>query len=154
MALFGTKKAPGTDNQPAEKKTAKKVAAKAASAPAASMKDLYAEGAAPSSKSKVKAASPLRPSAHRTLVKPLITEKATNLSAENKYIFVVERQANKIAVAAAIQAIYGVKPLSVNLLNVSGKAVSRGRIRGRRKDWRKAIVTLAKGETIKIYEGV
>ena len=72
----------------------------------------------------------------------------------NKYIFVVERSANKIAVAKAIQAIYGVKPLSVNLLNVAGKVVRRGRISGRRKNWRKEIITLAKGETIKIYEGV
>ncbi|MFA5886473.1 MAG: 50S ribosomal protein L23 [Patescibacteria group bacterium] len=88
------------------------------------------------------------------LISPLITEKATNLSAENKYIFIVSDKANKIEIAKAIEALYQVKPLKVNLINVLGKKVVRGKIKGQRSSWRKAIITLAKGETIKIYEGV
>ncbi|MFA5023611.1 MAG: 50S ribosomal protein L23 [Patescibacteria group bacterium] len=91
---------------------------------------------------------------YRLLVKPLITEKATNLSAENKYVFVVSIKANKIEIAKAIEATYGVKPLAINIINRAGKKVARGKVRGQRKDWKKAIVTLKKGETIKIYEGV
>jgi large subunit ribosomal protein L23 len=151
MALFRTKKAVAGNSAKAAKKSAKTATS---AAPAASMKDLYSETAAPAKQSKSKTTSTVSSLAYRTLVKPLITEKATNLSAANKYVFVVERAANKIEVAKAIQSIYGVKPVSVNLLNVSGKVVRRGRISGRRKAWRKAIVTLAKGETIKIYEGV
>jgi large subunit ribosomal protein L23 len=50
--------------------------------------------------------------------------------------------------------VYKVKPLSVNIVKVKGKKVSRGRISGRRKDFKKAVVTLKKGETISVYEGV
>ncbi len=92
--------------------------------------------------------------AYKILVKPVITEKATHLNAINKYVFVVSREANKINVARAIEAIYGVHPLKVNIMNVSGKQVISRRIKGRRSDWRKAIVTLRAGESIKIYEGV
>jgi len=152
MALFGTKKTTQADPLLAAKKSKKD--APQSEPVVSSMKDLYAEGAAKISKTKTKVTTPALSSAYRILVRPLITEKATNLTSENKYIFVVERSVNKIDVAKAIQVIYGVKPLAVNLLNVSGKAVRRGKISGRRKNWRKAIVTLAKGETIKIYEGV
>ncbi|MFA5163371.1 MAG: 50S ribosomal protein L23 [Patescibacteria group bacterium] len=88
------------------------------------------------------------------LIKPLVTEKATNLSAQNQYVFMVAPRANKIEVAKAVASVYHVKPLGVNLVNVKGKQVTRGRVRGNRKDWKKAIVTLAAGQTIKMYEGV
>ncbi|MDP2944656.1 MAG: 50S ribosomal protein L23 [bacterium] len=91
---------------------------------------------------------------YRVLISPLVTEKATNLVAENKYVFIVAPSANKIAIAKAVKATYGVTPIQVNVVNVSGKKVARGRVKGQRSDWRKAIVTLAKGEAIKIYEGV
>ena len=55
--------------------------------------------------------------AFRVLLKPLITEKATELSSYNQYAFVVAEKANKIEVAKAIQAVYGVKVLSVNIIN-------------------------------------
>lgn len=139
MALFGNKNT--EDN------------AKDNSSSSVSMQDLYAD----SSKT-VKAGSNGKEgkdsNAYQFIIKPLITEKATNLVAQDKYAFVVSDNANKIAVAKAIKAIYGVKPLKVNLSNVKGKKVSRGKISGQRKDWRKAIVTLPKGQTIKIYEGV
>ena len=92
--------------------------------------------------------------AYRHLIRPLITEKATHLGAENKYVFVVEPSINKIMVKKAIEAVYGVKATKVNLINQDGKRVIRGRIKGQRKDWKKAIVTLAKGDTIQVYAGV
>lgn len=159
MALFGSKTSKDEDKKakPAAKKpaAAKTAAAKPAAkeaAPAASMKDLYAE--TPKTAAKTKGGAVKYAASSRFLVKPLITEKAAHLSEANKYVFVVDRKANKIEVAKAVQSIYGVSPIDVNIINLKGKKVNRGRIRGQRKDWKKAIVTLKKGETIKIYEGV
>lgn len=134
------------------KKVVKKLVKKDAEA---SMKDLYAADTAKKTSKSGKTTSTSRfDGAFRVLVKPLVTEKATDLSANNKYVFVITRPSNKIEVAKAIYAVYGVRPTSVNIISMKGKAVSRGRIKGRRKDWKKAIVTLKKGDSIKIYEGV
>ena len=92
--------------------------------------------------------------AYRILVKPMVTEKATNLSAVNQYVFMVSIDANKIEVAKAIFEVYGVNPTSVNIIKSKGKKVNRGKVSGRRKDFKKAIVTLKKGESISVYEGV
>jgi len=92
--------------------------------------------------------------AHKILIKPLVTEKATNLGAFNKYVFAVSPQANKIEIARAIEEIYGIKPVSVNIIKVKGKTIRSGRTFGRRKDWKKAVIALPAGKTIKIYEGV
>ncbi|MFH1661499.1 MAG: 50S ribosomal protein L23 [Candidatus Falkowbacteria bacterium] len=92
--------------------------------------------------------------AYRILVKPLITEKATNLGVENKYVFEVAKKSNKIEIAKAIDEVYGIKPVNINIINMQGKKARYGRITGRRKDWKKAIIELQKGKTIKVYEGV
>ncbi|NCO80052.1 50S ribosomal protein L23 [Candidatus Falkowbacteria bacterium CG10_big_fil_rev_8_21_14_0_10_38_22] len=92
--------------------------------------------------------------APKILVRPLVTEKVSNLGADNKYVFAVAVRANKVEVAKAIQQVYGIKPIKVNIINMAGKKARYGRITGRRKDWKKAIVTLAAGQTIKVYEGV
>jgi large subunit ribosomal protein L23 len=88
------------------------------------------------------------------LIKPLITEKAANVGSLNKYMFAVKKTANKIEVAKAINEVYGIMPDDVNIINVRGKKVRYGRIAGVRSDWKKAIITLPKGKTINIYEGV
>ncbi|MEI6528884.1 MAG: 50S ribosomal protein L23 [Candidatus Falkowbacteria bacterium] len=146
MAMFGNKKTDAPEKKVAPKKEAATV----------SMNELYSETAPKAAKTSgdkaVKVAKENQ--AYRILVKPLVTEKATTLSEHNKYVFVVSLKANKIEVAKAIEAIYGIKPVKVNLSNVKGKKVTRGKIRGQRKDWRKAVVSLPKGQTIKIYEGV
>lgn len=160
MALFGAKKTKDTKSD--SKKTAKPVEEVEAKKKESinedkeqSMKDLYAEEAIKkTSRSKKTASSSKFDGAFRVLVKPLVTEKATELVSQNKYSFVVSREANKIEVTKAVYAVYGVKPVSVNVISMKGKAVTRGRIKGKRKDWKKAIVTLKKGESIKIYEGV
>lgn len=143
MALFSNKKTKQDDQT--------------APSASSSMKDLYAGETQAVKKAggvkKVAGGSKYQ-RAHEILIKPLVTEKATNLSAHNQYVFMVASSANKIEIAKAITAVYHVKPLSVNLVNVKGKQVTRGRIRGTRKDWKKAIVTLAAGQTIKMYEGV
>lgn len=159
MALFGAKQpsakkpaAKKAEGKAAETKEVKKVPEVAGEQ---SMQDLYAADSVKKTSSKKKPAPATRyEGAYRVLAKPLITEKATELGALNKYAFVITAEANKIEVAKAIQAIYGVTPVRVNIIAMKGKAVTRGRIRGQRKDWKKAIVTLKKGETIKIYEGV
>ncbi len=86
---------------------------------------------------------------------PLITERSTILREEkNKYTFRVDKRANKIEIKKAIATIFpGVEVLSVNTINVRGKPKSsRNNKRGRRSDWKKAIVTLRSEDTIEIYE--
>jgi large subunit ribosomal protein L23 len=92
--------------------------------------------------------------AYRVLIKPLITEKASALAALNKYVFAVDPAMNKIEVKKAIRAVYNVDPIKVNISNFSGKQVRYGRIRGKTKSWKKAIVTLKAGDKIEVYEGV
>jgi large subunit ribosomal protein L23 len=87
------------------------------------------------------------------LVRPLITEKASNLASLNQYAFEVGLKANKIQITAAIEKRYGVKPISVNVINNRSRKVRFGRTSGSQKAWRKAIVTLPKGKTIQIHEG-
>ncbi|MFA5000156.1 MAG: 50S ribosomal protein L23 [Patescibacteria group bacterium] len=161
MSLFGKKKTDGDNNDSVSKKTeaektVKKSNAKKDVSEAVSMRDLYSEDkkTVRSDGKKSSEKTPSNKSAYRILAKPLITEKATDLSAENKYVFMVAAGANKIEIAKAIHSVYGIKPIKVNLINIPGKRVSRGRISGQRKDRRKAVITLAKGESIKIYEGV
>lgn len=159
MALFGSKTSKTEDkkDKPADKKAAVNATSKEATEKeATSMKDLYSEAPVKSvsgAKSKTASAAKFTAS-NRLLVRPLVTEKATIMAADSKYSFVVAKEANKIEVAKAVKAVYGVNPVDVNIINMKGKRVTRGRIRGQRKDWKKAIVTLSKGETIALYEGV
>lgn len=92
--------------------------------------------------------------AYKILKRPLITEKVTELTQLNKYVFEVPVKTSKSEVAKAIQNVYGVKPIKVNVINVSGKKVRRGRRFGKTRDWRKAVITLAAGDSIEVYEGV
>lgn len=155
MALFNKKTKEEPTAKPAKKEAkapAKKQPVEVKKTEVPAMKDLYAGEA-----KKEKAAAQTKKGtsrAYRVLIKPLVTEKATNLGGQNQYVFMVEMSANKIEVAKAINDVYGLKPLGVNIIKMKGKRVSRGRITGRRKDFKKAIVTLPKGETIKVYEGV
>ncbi len=86
--------------------------------------------------------------AYRVLVKPLVTEKSYRGMAKGQYAFKVSKKANKISVRNAVEKVYDVKVLRVNIVNVHGKSKNYGRISGRTSDWKKAIVTLKPGETI------
>ena len=93
------------------------------------------------------------------LKKPLITEKMTEQGDElNKYGFIVDKEANKIQIRNAIEEMYGVTVESVNTMNYLGKQRMRytqaGIIRGKEKDFKKAIVTLAEGDTIDFYSNI
>jgi len=92
--------------------------------------------------------------AYKTLIKPIISEKATIGVANGKYVFEVYKKANKVQIKKAVKEIYGKEPVKVNVLNKMGKKVTFGRTRGRQKDVRKAVITLKKGETINLYEGI
>ena len=89
-----------------------------------------------------------------TILAPVITEKATILSEQNKVVFRVADTATKDEIAAAVEALFKVTVTKVNTLNVKGKTKRfRGRL-GRRSDVKKAIVTLAEGQSIDITTGL
>ena len=92
--------------------------------------------------------------AYKILVRPLVTEKSAIAESMNKYSFVVQKDANKNQIMQAVLELYGVKPVSVNMINVDGRRVRFGRSIGRRSDYKKAIVTLPQGKAITIHEGV
>ncbi len=88
------------------------------------------------------------------ILAPVITEKATYLSEQNKVVFRVAKDATKDEIAEAIEELFKVKVVKVNTLNVKGKTkIWRGR-RGRRSDVKKAIVTLAEGQSIDVATGL
>ena len=85
--------------------------------------------------------------------RPLITERATQLQEANgKYSFEVDRRANKIDVKRAVEAMFDVQVIKINTTSVRGKVKRLGRFVGRRSNWKKAIVTLAAGQSIDIFE--
>jgi large subunit ribosomal protein L23 len=92
--------------------------------------------------------------AHDVIRRPLITEKNTALAAQNKYLFEVSKEANKIEVKRAVEEQFNVNVTSVNVLNVKGKIKRVGRNRGRTRSWKKAIVTLVPGQRLDFIEGV
>lgn len=91
---------------------------------------------------------------HRVLLKPVISEKATIGASSNKYTFEVAINSNKVEIKKAIKEVYNVAPLSVTIVNQRGKDVRFGRHSGTTKRVKKAIVTLKKGDSIKLYEGI
>ncbi len=89
-----------------------------------------------------------------TILSPIITEKATYLSDQNKVVFQVAKDATKAEIADAIQELFKVQVVKVNTLVVKGKTKRwRGRL-GRRSDVKKAIVTLAEGQSIDVATGL
>lgn len=93
--------------------------------------------------------------AYEVLRRPIVTEKSNLQSgAHNHYTFEVDVRANKQQIKDAVEQIFGVQVLAVNVAKVRGKQRRWGRILGRTKDWKKATVTLAAGQTIQFFEGV
>ncbi len=88
------------------------------------------------------------------LIRPVITEKTSNLMQDNKYTFIVALKANKVEIRQAVEKIFKVKVLDVNTIRVMGKMKRMGRTQGKRPDYKKAIVKLAPGESIEFFEGV
>jgi large subunit ribosomal protein L23 len=92
---------------------------------------------------------------YQIIKRPLITEKGMRGNEEhNTVVFQVDPRANKIQIKAAVEALFQVKVLHVNTLNMQGKK-KRVRMReGKKPDWKKAYVTLRTGDTISFFEGV
>ena len=91
---------------------------------------------------------------HRdVLIAPVVSEKSYGLLDNNKYTFVVHPDANKTEIKIAVEKVFNVKVTAVNTLNRQGKARRTARGIGRRKDTKRAIVSLAEGHRIDIFGG-
>ena len=92
--------------------------------------------------------------AYNVIVKPVVTEKSTTLSENNQIVFLVNINSNKFDIKKSIELIYGVKVSSVNVIRVKGKTkVFKGKV-GKRSDYKKAIISLPKGQSIDLSLGV
>ncbi|TKB72771.1 MAG: 50S ribosomal protein L23 [Nitrospira sp.] len=95
----------------------------------------------------------MKPSLHRILIRPLLTEKMTALrESGNKVGFLVASHANRLEIKKAVETLLKVRVDHVNVMNVSGKVKRMGRFAGKRSDWKKAIVTLKEGEKLDLFE--
>ena len=91
---------------------------------------------------------------YEIIKRPILTEKTTIQKEEaNKITFEVDRKANKIEIKQAVEKIFKVKVADVNTMMVRGKVKRVGRFKGKRPDWKKAVVTLKPGEQIPFLEG-
>lgn len=88
------------------------------------------------------------------IIRPWVTEKSTKLMEQNKYTFEVALKATKSDVKRAVEEIFGVKVVKVNTVRVRGKVKRLGHYVGRRPDRKKAIVQVAEGQRIEIFEGL
>lgn len=89
---------------------------------------------------------------HQILVRPVVTEKSTDLMAEhNQYVFQVASKANKIEVRKAVEMVFGVRVSDVRTQVVRGDVRRVGQNYGRKASWKKAIVTLHPEDTIDLY---
>jgi len=89
-----------------------------------------------------------RPQDYDVIVAPVITEKATRILENNQVIFKVSIEATKPQIKRAVESLYGVKVTGVNTVNIKGKNKLFRGVRGKRADIRKAMVTLAEGQSI------
>ena len=92
---------------------------------------------------------------YHIIKRPLVTEKST-IAKEigNKYYFEVDPRANKIEIGKAVEKLFKVKVVRVRTMNITGKKKRMGRILGKKKDWKKAVITLAPGSSIEIFDKV
>ncbi len=88
------------------------------------------------------------------LIRPVVTEKATGLMADNKYTFYVDKRANKVEIKQAVEELFKVTVLEVNTMRVHGKKRRQGRFEGVTPERKKAVVTLKPGDKITVFEGL
>ena len=91
---------------------------------------------------------------HQVLVKPMVSEKSLVLMEDDKYSFMVAKEANKIEIKHAVETLFNVKVIDVTTRNYNGKIKTLGRNRGRRPDTKRAIVKLAEGDKIEIFSNL
>mgnify|MGYP006150233341 FL=1 len=87
------------------------------------------------------------------LIRPIVTEKSTLLQERGKYIFEVQKSANKADVKAAVEKVFEVTVLDVNTMTIKGKSKRFGPRPVSKPNWKKAVVTLRLGDTIQLFEG-
>lgn len=92
------------------------------------------------------------------IVRPVVTERSMELASgeagEPQYTFIVSKDANKLEIRGAVEQLFGVRVSKVSTMNYRGKVRRVGRSIGRRPSFKKAIVRLAEGEQIDVYEGI
>ena len=86
------------------------------------------------------------------IIRPVVSEKSYAAIERNTYTFLVDTRANKTEIKEAVQAIWDVRVTSVNTMNRVGKTKRRGYTSGKRADEKRAVVTLAEGDSIEIFE--
>ncbi|WP_066871253.1 50S ribosomal protein L23 [Clostridium mediterraneense] len=91
---------------------------------------------------------------HDIIRKPVITEKSMAAMAEGKYTFTVHMSANKVQIKNAVQEVFNVKVEDVKTMRFEGKTKRVGVHIGKRANYKKAVVTLAEGNTIEFFEGM
>jgi len=90
---------------------------------------------------------------NEVLLAPVVSEKSYSLITDRKYTFKVHKDAHKTQIRQAVEELFDVKVVSVNVLKVQPKPKRRGWTRGRKPGWKKAIVQLRAGDKIEIFEG-
>jgi large subunit ribosomal protein L23 len=91
---------------------------------------------------------------YEVLRRPLVSEKNTELQAQGKYAFEVAREANKHQIKQAVEKAFKVGVIAVNVMTIPGKTRRIGRRQVLTQSWKKAIVTLKPGDSIRLFEGV
>ena len=91
--------------------------------------------------------------ARNVLRSPVISEKSYALIAENKYTFKVHSDAHKTQIRAAVEEVFGVRVTGVRTMKMKSKPKRRGWTSGRTRQWKKAVVELAPGDRIELFEG-
>jgi large subunit ribosomal protein L23 len=87
------------------------------------------------------------------IIEPVLTEKTNKMRDAGKYVFKVDPRANKHQIMTAVKNLFTVHPVSCNVVNVSGKPKKSRHRAGYTSSWKKAVVTVAKGEKIAVFEG-
>jgi large subunit ribosomal protein L23 len=91
--------------------------------------------------------------ARQVLISPVVSEKSYRLIEERKYSFRVHPDAHKTQIRQAVEELFEVKVVAVNVSQVQPKPKRRGLVRGKRQGWKKAIVQLREGDEIQIFQG-
>jgi large subunit ribosomal protein L23 len=91
--------------------------------------------------------------ARQIIVRPVVSEKSYALMGEGKYTFRVHDRAHKLQIAQAVEEIFDVRVKAVRTSKVKSKPKRRGLTSGRSRSWKKAVVQLAPGERIELFEG-
>ncbi len=92
--------------------------------------------------------------ASQIVIRPVVSEKSYVLASANKYVFRVHPDAHKTQIRQAVEELFSVSVLEVRTMTVKSKPKRRGAIQGRTRSWKKAIVQLAEGDSIPIFQGL